>query len=130
MIVLDTHIWLWWVNREHERLTVAQRGALEGVDEIGVSAVSCFEIAHAVQRRRIALSVSLAAWFEMALAGSAVALIPLTPPIAARAVTLTDRHGDPFDRIIMATALELDGRLATADGHMRAYPELAGRLLA
>ena len=34
------------------------------------------------------------------------------------------------DRMIIATALELDGQLASVDGQFPAYPELAGRLLA
>jgi PIN domain nuclease of toxin-antitoxin system len=54
---------------------------------------------------------------------------PLTAGIAARAVDLADIHRDPFDRIIIATALELDARLASVDGHFSAYPELTGRLL-
>jgi PIN domain nuclease of toxin-antitoxin system len=59
-----------------------------------------------------------------------VELLPLTPAIAARAVELPDMHRDPFDRIIIATALEMDARLASVDGRFVSYTELAGRLIA
>ncbi|MCL5998891.1 MAG: type II toxin-antitoxin system VapC family toxin [Chloroflexi bacterium] len=46
MIVLDTHIWIWWVHGD-ERLTQAQRDAIttNETDVIGVGAISCWEIA-------------------------------------------------------------------------------------
>ncbi|MBE0549692.1 MAG: type II toxin-antitoxin system VapC family toxin [Rubrivivax sp.] len=130
MIVLDTHIWYWWINADRGRVSSAQIEALRTTARVGVSAVSCFEMAHAVRRGRIELPVPMREWFAKALGGSRIELFPLTPAIASRAVDLTDRHRDPFDRIIIATALELDGQLASADGQFAAYPELAGRLLA
>ena len=96
---------------------------------IGVSAVSCFEIAHASRRGRIELPLPPSEWFTEALERSRVDLLPLTPAIASRAVVLTERHRDPFDRIIIATAVELDAQLASLDGEFREYPELVGRLL-
>ena len=130
MIVLDTHIWYWWASGQHERLTVSTLEALATAPRIGVSAVSCAEVALAWRKGRMELPLPLRAWFLEALERSRVELLALTPAIASRAVELTDIHRDPFDRIIIATALELDGQLASIDGHFPAYPELAGRLLA
>ncbi len=78
----------------------------------------------------IELNLPIREWFERALDGSRIELLALTPDIAARAVQLTDHHRDPFDRIVIATALELNGQLASVDGKFPAYPELAGCLLA
>jgi PIN domain nuclease of toxin-antitoxin system len=130
MIVLDTHIWFWWINADHGRLSPLQVEAVRTAARVGVSAVCCFEMAHAVRRGRIDLSMPMREWFSKALDGSGIELLPLTAAIAARAVELTERHRDPFDRMIIATSLELDGQLASADGQFRAYPELTGRLLA
>lgn len=129
MIVLDTHIWYWWINADLASLSFAQIEALRTSSSVGVSVVSCFEMAHAVRRGRIELSVPMDEWFAKALDGSRIELFPLTPAIASRAVALPARHRDPFDRIIIATALELDGQLASVDGQFASYPELAGRLL-
>jgi PIN domain nuclease of toxin-antitoxin system len=130
MIVLDTHIWFWWINGDLSRLSTAQAQAVRASARVGVCAVSCYELANAVRRGRIELSMPMQEWFAKGLAGSRIELLPLTPEVAVRAVALTDRHRDPFDRIIIATAMELDAELASADGQFRAYPELAGRLLA
>ncbi len=129
MIVLDTHIWFWWVNGEHKRLSPELLEAMEAVAHVGVSAVSCFDIAQACRRGRIALPMPPRDWFAKALGESGVELLPLTAQTASRAVELSDQHRDPFDRIIIATALELDWQLASVDSQFAAYPELAGRLL-
>jgi PIN domain nuclease of toxin-antitoxin system len=86
-------------------------------------------MAHAVRRGRIDLPVPMREWFSKALDGSGIELLPLTPAIACRAVELTDRHRDPFDRMIIATSLELSWKLASADGQFHGYPELVDRLL-
>ncbi len=130
MIVLDTHVWYWWINGDVARMSTTQLQAIESAPRIGVAAVSCYDFAYAVRRGRITLPMPVAQWFDKALAGSGLEILPLTPGIANRAVLLTERHRDPFDRIIIATALEWGGQLASADGQFAAYPELANRLLA
>lgn len=129
MIVLDTHIWYWWVNLEHERLPVGMVSIIENAPRVGVAAVSCFELALAHRRGRLELPLPPKQWLSRALEGSDVDVLPLTPDIALRAVDLSDVHRDPFDRIIIATALGLDAKLASIDGNFSAYPELAERLI-
>lgn len=129
MIVLDTHIWYWWISLEHARLPVGMLQSIENEPRVGVASVSCFELALAHSRGRLELPLPPRDWFARALEGSDVEALPLTPDVALRAVELADIHRDPFDRIIIATALSLDARLASVDGHFPAYPELAGRLL-
>jgi len=129
MIVLDSHVWYWWVNLEHDRLPPGMVATIENAPRVGVSPVSCFELALAHRRGRLELPLPPRDWFARALEGSDVELLPLTPPISARAVELAEIHRDPFDRIIIATAVELDAKLASVDGHFPAYPELAGRLI-
>lgn len=130
MIVLDSHVWFWWINFEHQRLSSSQVTAIESASRVGVSVVSCFELALAHRRGRLQLPLSVREWFDLALAGSDIELLPLTPAISARAVELPEIHRDPFDRIIIATALELDASLISLDGYFADYPELLGRLLA
>ncbi len=129
MIVLDSHIWFWWINLEHHRLPTSMLAEIERAPQVGVSPVSCFELALAHDRGHLELPLPVREWFSLALAGSDVKLLPLTPEISARAVELPDIHRDPFDRIIIATALELDARLASVDGYFVSYTELAGRLI-
>jgi len=129
VIVLDSHVWVWWITLEHHKLPAGLVTAIEEAPRVGVSAVSCFELALAHDRGRLELPLPPADWFPHALVGSGVELLPLTPGIATRAVSLSAVHRDPFDRIIIATALELDARLASVDGNFPRYPELVGCLL-
>ncbi|MCX8066329.1 MAG: type II toxin-antitoxin system VapC family toxin, partial [Anaerolineae bacterium] len=83
MIVLDTHIWVWWVHDE-ALLTPAQREAIRANEEdlIGVSAISCWEVAKLVEYGRLELPCSLEEWFEQALSYPGIHLLALTPEIA------------------------------------------------
>lgn len=129
MIVLDTHIWLWWVNEDTELLAAARSKQIELCDQVAVSAISCFEISWLARHGRIVLPCDQAQWFEKALEGSGIGLLPITPEIATMAVDLPEHHSDPQDRIIMATALAHDAKLMSSDRKFPIYTELAGRLL-
>ena len=129
MIILDTHIWLWWVNSEAAALCANRKALIESADMVAVSAISCFEIAWLERHGRIVLPCDRSSWFEKALQGSGIMLLPITPQIAGMAVDLPEHHCDPQDRIIIATALAHDGQLMSSDRKFPLYEELARRLL-
>lgn len=123
MIVIDTHIWLWWVL-DPKPLTRRQMEALQAheQDVIGVSVISCWEIAKLVQLGRIELKRPLKTWLEIALGYPAIQVLPLTPEIAMLSTQLPDGfRSDPADEIIVATALHYDCSLLTSDSKMREY---------
>ncbi len=129
IIVLDTHVWLWYINGNTEQYPVAWIERIATAARVAISPVSCFEIALAERRGRISLKCPVTEWFSGALEPAGVELLPLTPAIAARAVQLTPAHRDPFDRMIIATTLEYGAMLASVDGLFTHYPELGGSLL-
>ncbi|MGI8765407.1 MAG: type II toxin-antitoxin system VapC family toxin [Gemmatimonadaceae bacterium] len=125
--LLDTHIWVWaWERNEHEMSPRAleivgiasQRGLLL------VSAISMWEIAMLVEKRRITLSKEPYRWIEEAITAPGVQVIGLTPEIAVGSTRLPGKpHGDPADRILMATARAVGARLVTSDRQILAYAE-------
>lgn len=126
MIVLDTHIWVWWVHGD-ERLTRTQAEVIEAneTDIIGVSAISCWEIAKLVEYGRLELPCSLHEWFEQALSYPGIRLLELTPEIAAESTQLPgDFHRDPADQIIVATARVHGCPLVTSDSKLVKYPHV------
>lgn len=127
VVVLDSHVWYWWINLELDRLPPGAVELVEEAPRVGVSPVSCYELAWAYRRGRLELPLPPTAWFELALAGSNIEVLPVA--VAERAVQLTEIHRDPFDRIIIATAVELNAQLVSVDSHFPAYPELAGHLI-
>jgi PIN domain nuclease of toxin-antitoxin system len=65
MIVLDTHIWVWWVDGS-ERLTKKHREYIEKYQcqGLGVSIVSCWEVAKLVEKNRLVFSCPVNEWLE------------------------------------------------------------------
>lgn len=96
---------------------------------MGISSVSFYEVALAEQRGRLLLLCDVEEWFQQALEPSGISLFHLTPEIASRAVNLSAIHRDPFDRIIIATAVEYQAKLASIDSYFRQYPELQNLLM-
>jgi len=126
MIVLDTHIWVWWVHGD-ERLTRTQAEVIEAneTDGVGVSAISCWEIAKLVEYGRLELPCSLEEWFEDALSYPGVHLFELTPEIAIESTQLPGEfHRDPADQMIVATARVYGCPLVTSDGRLLEYPHV------
>lgn len=122
MIVLDTHIFL-WSFLQPEKIPTAMLDAIDAESSYGLAAISLWETAMLFERNRIELPEPPQPWLERALRRPALRLIPLTPSIAARSVGLP-MHGDPADRLIVATALEYDCPLATVDGRLIRLPML------
>ncbi|MGH3110009.1 MAG: type II toxin-antitoxin system VapC family toxin [Gaiellaceae bacterium] len=119
MIVLDTHVWLWWQTAD-EKLSSDARAAIDDAALIGVCTISCYEIARANARGRIALDREVRTWVAQALAAERVTPIELTPRVATAAGTLGPEFpGDPVDRIIYATTVDCQGQLVTRDRALR-----------
>jgi PIN domain nuclease of toxin-antitoxin system len=117
VILLDTHLWVWWVL-DLARLAPAHRRAIARNEAagLGVSIIACWEVALLEARGRLELPVPLETWLATALAYPGIRLLDLTPRIAVEATRLPDHfHRDPADQIIVATARVYDCPLVTAD---------------
>ncbi|MEX0726484.1 MAG: type II toxin-antitoxin system VapC family toxin [Planctomycetaceae bacterium] len=123
MIVLDTHIWVWWVH-DDPQLTDAQKKLIQDQEDqgLGISVISCWEVAKLVEYDRLTFPCSVSDWFEQALAYPGIQLLNLTPRIAAESTQLPGAfHRDPADQIIVATARVSDCELLTADAKILKY---------
>ena len=122
MIVLDTHAWIWWVS-DPDRIGRQARREIARARRVGVPAICCLEVATLAERRRIELDRPTIEWLEDALHEPNVDLLPLTPAVAVKAATLGDGfHGDPADRLIVATAILYSAKLITRDDRIRTWP--------
>jgi len=125
MIVLDTHIWIWWVDNS-DRLTKRLREliAVHQSEGLGVSIFSCWEVAKLVEKNRIELSYPVEEWLKIALAYPNVRLLELTVPIIIQATQLKGFHNDPADQIIVATSQICNYPLLTLDSKIVNYPHV------
>lgn len=119
MILLDTHAWLWWAAGG-EKLSPRAREAISTASSIGVSPLSCFEIATGVRKGRIGLDRPVTRWLRDALGAEGIAVVDLHPQAAAFAGRLGPAFtGDPIDRLLYGTARHLDVPLVTGDRRLR-----------
>lgn len=117
LILLDTHAWLWWIDGS-ERLGARARKAIASEiagHGVAVSAISCWEIAMLVRKRRLELTMPVEDWIARCEALPYFTVIPIDARTAIRAAQLDLEHGDPADRLIVATALSLGATLVTKD---------------
>lgn len=126
MILLDTHVWVWWVS-EHEQLTPKLRQTIQSYQDtrLGVSIMSCWEVAKLVEIGKLQLKIPTAEWLFQALTYPGVQLLDLTLPIVVESTQLPGSfHSDPADQMIVATARVYDVPLLTADGKILDYPHV------
>lgn len=126
MIVIDTHIWIWWTDK-NPRLTIDYEKEIQQnlISGIGVSAISCWEIAKLVEKNRLQFLIPVEDWITQALSHPSIILLPLTPKIAVESTQLPPNfHTDPADQIIVATARIYNCPLMTYDGKILNYPHV------
>ncbi len=128
MILLDTHVLL-WQERGDRRLGRRARSLLDRALQAGnvaMSAVSFWEAGMHIQKGRLGFDLALDAWRQSLLEQGLIE-IPIDGAIAARAGLLGNMHGDPADRMIVATALG-GHQLVTADSLILDWPGNLARI--
>ena len=121
VIVLDTHAWL-WLYREADQLSTSASSAIARADRIGISAITCWEVALLAERRKIKLDRDVRLWVRQALAQERTEALPVTVEIAVEAALLPATFpGDPADRLNYSTARANSAQLVTKDERLRAF---------
>ena len=124
-LLLDTHVWVWYVENEAKRFSRRITPLVERAVQrraVVLSAISVWEIAQLEAARRLELSVDVRTWVARALAFPGVRLKGLTPSIAIESTRLPGApRRDPADRILIATARLLGAALVTCDESVLEY---------
>ncbi len=129
MLLLDTHV-LVWLDEGSPRLG---KKALRKIDkalasgQLGVASISFWEIAMLVSKKRLDIQIELDVW-RRELLKNGIEEIPLRGSTALRAGLLQAFHGDPVDRIIVATSLEYPATLVTADKRILNWERLRQKM--
>ncbi len=127
MIVLDTHVLIWWIS-DPEKLSSRALEVIEKESNNGlilVSSVSVWELYLLIKKDRLKLTMDTDSWLEKIESLPFVQFIPIDNQIAAKSVNLPgDFHADPADRMIVATAREKGTSLVTSDERIQKYPHV------
>ena len=125
LLLLDMHCWPWAQLGLVRRLSEAALGAIRKAESSGglrVSVISIRELAMLEKRGRVALPMNVRSWVDQALSKPGIAVADLTPEIAIESVHLPgELHGDPADRMLVASARVLGATLLTKDLQLIRY---------
>ena len=123
-VVLDTHALVWLLAGNRRLSPAVARVVRQAADtnQAFVSAITPWEIAMLVAKNRLTFACDVRTWLDDALGQPGISLAPLLPAIAVDSTRLPGTiHGDPADRIIVATARHLRATLITADTNLLVY---------
>jgi PIN domain nuclease of toxin-antitoxin system len=123
VILLDTHILLWVIEDDRRLGKNARKTIGEGsaAGNVIVSAISFWEIGLLIEKRRLALAMPLGDFAAIVGQRHDISVAAVDASIAIGTASLPGLHGDPGDRILVATARHLACPLATTDGKILAY---------
>ncbi len=121
-VLLDTHVWVWWLT-PRSPLSRRERDTLDLLAarrEVCLSAISLWEAQMLHRKGRLEVPFSFADWLEQAADERMLRVLPLDTQVVLALDALPDSlHGDPADRLIVATARAHSLPLATRDGAIR-----------
>lgn len=127
MIVLDTHVWVWWIASP-ERLSIKARERIDSEAsalKVHISSMSAWELTLLVKKGRLELTMEVQDWIARSEALPFLRFVPIDNRIAVLSNHLPgELHEDPADRIITATASILGATLITKDRRLQDYPHV------
>jgi PIN domain nuclease of toxin-antitoxin system len=129
MLLLDTHV-LIWLDEGNPRLgKIALQAIIESLStgQLGVATISFWEVAMLIEKQRLTMQTELDVW-RSELLQTGLLEIPLLGTSALRAGQLQLFHGDPADRLIVATAIENGATLMTADTKILSWNALHDKI--
>ena len=124
VILLDTCALL-WLTLDQSGLSLRARRCLhDHAGSLHVSAVTAFEIGQKVAAGKLQLKMTPGVWFPRACQLHGLTVISLTAEAALSAAALPALHQDPFDRLLVATAMAHGHQIVTPDRKIRQYPNV------
>ena len=128
MILLDTHV-LVWLDEGNSRLGSQSRKLIDealGQERLAIAAISFWEISMLVEKKRLDIKMDLQTW-RRELLEKGLQEVVMHGHIAVQAGSLSGFHGDPADRIIVASALSASATLITADEKILTWHGLSNK---
>jgi PIN domain nuclease of toxin-antitoxin system len=114
-LLLDTHIWIWYLLGNPRLSETLQKIISEETDELWLSPISIWETLLLAEKGRLILEPTPTQWIQNSLQELDTKEAPLSNDIAILSRQLDLAHQDPADRFIAATAVHYRLTLATVD---------------
>jgi len=127
VIVLDTHVWVWFVSNPEHLSRKAQKAVDAAIrnNEVYISCISTWEVALLVAKKRLKLTMDITDWIGKSERLPFFKFVPVDNSVTVRSVNLPQLlHQDPADRIIIATAITIGAPVITKDEKLLGYPHV------
>ena len=122
MTLFNMHTFVWLASDQKELSAKADAAIRRDLDSLFISVVTAWEIALLYKKSRLHLALPPAEFVERAIRHHGVHELPLTCQSSMASASLPDIHNDPFDRILVAEALQRRCRLVSKDSKIPLYP--------
>jgi PIN domain nuclease of toxin-antitoxin system len=126
-LLLDTHVWIWWMENDWTRACAGTVELLERAERTGdllVSDISHWEVAVKAAKGKMRLAMDAIVWLDRAAAAPGFSSCSLSREVLLQSTRLAGSvHGDPADRMLIATAQLRGIPLVTADKAIIGYAE-------
>ena len=120
-LLLDTHAFLWWVGASPKLSRRAKAAVAKATNQCLVSVASGWEIAIKVSLGQLRIDAALDRFLPEQLALNGFQPLAIDFKHTARVARLPFHHRDPFDRLLVAQAIEEELTLVTADAVFAQY---------
>lgn len=125
MIVLDTHILVWWVSGDSQISPKAIQAIENEINDDGdilVSSITAWEVSMLVGKDRLTLTMDVDAWLQAVNDIDCVSFVAVDNKVAVESTRLPGEfHKDPADRMIVSLARSMSAPLVTADEKILNY---------
>jgi PIN domain nuclease of toxin-antitoxin system len=121
-LLLDTHVFLWYISADPQLPTTFRDAIRDPGNEVYLSVASVWEAVIKYALGKLPLPEAPAEYLPRQRDAHRIATLPVEEGALAHLATLPPLHRDPFDRILIAQALQHGLTLATVDDAVRAYP--------
>ena len=120
-VLVDTHVFLWWVEGDRALPAKARAALADQENECLISMVSAWELAIKAGLGKLKLALPVKRYVVEHVAANGFRMLDIQIAHVGRVETLDPHHGDPFDRLLIAQALEEKLPVVTADPVFRKY---------
>jgi PIN domain nuclease of toxin-antitoxin system len=127
MILLDTHVWIWFISNPELLSKAAIEGIHAAIDQkaVVISSISAWEVALLVSKKRLKFTMPVTEWITKSERLPFFKFLPVDNSVAVKSVNLPQPiHKDPADRLIIATAITLAAPVVTKDEKLLNYPHI------
>ncbi|MSQ73611.1 MAG: type II toxin-antitoxin system VapC family toxin [Betaproteobacteria bacterium] len=120
-VLLDTHVFLWWVEGDRALPAKARAAIANQANECVISFASAWELAIKASLGKLKLALPVKRFVVENVAANGFRMLDIRIAHIGRVESLAPHHGDPFDRLLVAQALEEAIPVVTADSIFSKY---------